>query len=303
MKIMENDMNVADHSLHPFESDYHSFFSAFPVSIIFHLIVAAALIFGQDFLPEKKITLPPVIDVSIVSLPPEPETTVQNAVFKAEEKVAEPETVEPEPEEPVAEPEEPEEKMAEPEIPEEKPREPEKPKEKTPEPEKPEKKMKHKTPDPRVANSKKKVKKSYKDTIELLKQKYKGKEEDDVKIEESGQGFGIPTEAGDPDAVIGRRDYGAIRFYRDNVIPERINKNWAFSDSLTTRRFNLEAVLVIKIMPDGEITDILFKKRSGDHYFDDSAYKAVVKSSPLPPLPKGYDYYKVGLKFTPTGMN
>ncbi len=294
MKIMENDMNVADHSLHSFENDYHSFFLAFPVSIIFHLIVAAALIFGQDFLPEKKISLPPVIDVSMVSLPLQtmPETTVQN-VSKPEQVLAEPE-----PEEPV---EEPEEKMAEPEIPEEKMPEPERPKEKPPEPkekpaEKPEKQIKHKKPDHRVANSKKKVKKSYKDTIELLKQKYK-----DEKIE-SGQGFGIPTETGSPDAVIGR-DYGAIRFYRDNVIPGRINKNWAFSDSLTTRRFNLEAVLVIKIMPDGEIADILFKKRSGDQYFDDSAYKAVVKSSPLPPLPKGYDYYQVGLKFTPTGMN
>ena len=41
---------------------------------------------------------------------------------------------------------------------------------------------------------------------------------------------------------------------------------------------NLEAVIIVKIMRDGEIRDVWFEKRSGNSYFDDSAHKAVKKS-------------------------
>jgi colicin import membrane protein len=73
---------------------------------------------------------------------------------------------------------------------------------------------------------------------------------------------------------------------------------------LTGGRTDLEAVLVIKIMPNGEIQDIWFEKKSGNSYFDDSVYKAVKKSNPLPPLPKDYQrpFYNVGLVFTPSGL-
>jgi colicin import membrane protein len=86
------------------------------------------------------------------------------------------------------------------------------------------------------------------------------------------------------------------------VIPDAINRNWAFSEHMTHRRFNLEAILVIRIQSSGHISDVWFEKKSGDKYFDDSAYKAVIKSNPLPSLPSGHGTYKVGLRFTPSGM-
>jgi colicin import membrane protein len=87
-------------------------------------------------------------------------------------------------------------------------------------------------------------------------------------------------------------------------IAYHIEKKWAFSEHLTGDRTDLEAVLVIKIMPNGEIRDIWFEKKSGNSYFDDSVYKAIKKSNPLPPLPKGYQrpFYNLGLVFTPSGL-
>lgn len=87
-------------------------------------------------------------------------------------------------------------------------------------------------------------------------------------------------------------------------IPFRIQKNWAFSEQLAGGRRDLVAWLVIEILPDGEIRDIWFEKRSGNRYFDDQAYKAVKKSNPLPSLPEGYTrpFFNVGLRFTPSGL-
>ena len=87
-------------------------------------------------------------------------------------------------------------------------------------------------------------------------------------------------------------------------IPYHIEKNWAFSEQLAGGDTELVAVVVIKIMQNGEIRDIWFEKKSGDSYFDESAFKAVKKSDPLPELPKEYlkPYYNVGLIFTPSGL-
>jgi len=87
-------------------------------------------------------------------------------------------------------------------------------------------------------------------------------------------------------------------------IPYHIEKNWAFSEQLTGGDTNLIAVVVIKIMQNGEIKNIWFEKKSGNSYFDESAFKAVKKSDPLPKLPKEYlkPYYNLGLIFTPSGL-
>jgi len=87
-------------------------------------------------------------------------------------------------------------------------------------------------------------------------------------------------------------------------IPYRIQKNWVFSEQLAEGRTDLVAWLVIEIMPEGQIGNIWFEKRSGNRYFDDQAYKAVKKSDPLPSLPEGYSrpFFNVGLRFTPLGL-
>jgi len=73
---------------------------------------------------------------------------------------------------------------------------------------------------------------------------------------------------------------------------------------LAGRQSKLKALLVFKVMPDGEIKDVFFTDRSGDSYLDESAYKAVIKSNPAPPHPKGLvrPFITVGLRFSPEGV-
>jgi colicin import membrane protein len=100
-----------------------------------------------------------------------------------------------------------------------------------------------------------------------------------------------------------RRRAELIDLYRLEIA-KRVNKNWAFSEQLAGHDKNLMASLVFKVMPDGEIRDIFFIDRSGNQYLDDSAYKAVIKTNPAPPHPKGLveSFVDVGLRFTPEGI-
>jgi colicin import membrane protein len=87
-------------------------------------------------------------------------------------------------------------------------------------------------------------------------------------------------------------------------IPFHIQRHWAYSEQMAGGQKDLAAWIIIKIMPNGEIADIWFEKKSGNTYLDESAFKAVKKSSPLPPLPKGYNkpFMDLGLRFTPLGL-
>lgn len=84
----------------------------------------------------------------------------------------------------------------------------------------------------------------------------------------------------------------------------QIEKNWVFSEDFAQSSTGFEAALAIKIMPNGEIKEIWFDKKSGNSFLDDSAYKAIMKSNPLPPLPKGFvlPHYTVGFRFGPKGI-
>jgi len=97
---------------------------------------------------------------------------------------------------------------------------------------------------------------------------------------------------------------GVIDIYKAEIY-YRIQQNWAYSEQLGGSNSELMAVLVIKIMPGGEISDIWFERKSGNRFLDESAYRAVQKSNPLPPIPQEYNrpYYEVGLRFGAGGLN
>ncbi|MBT3310362.1 MAG: TonB C-terminal domain-containing protein [Desulfobacterales bacterium] len=82
-------------------------------------------------------------------------------------------------------------------------------------------------------------------------------------------------------------------------IKYHIRKNWILSEQLIKGQKDLKVAFGIRILPHGEIKDFWFDIKSGNSYFDDSAYRAVLKSNPLPSLPEGYSYYDIGLVFTP----
>ena len=94
-----------------------------------------------------------------------------------------------------------------------------------------------------------------------------------------------------------------VDIYRGEVATQ-IQKNWAFSKQLGGDAAGLEAKIEFKVLPSGEITDIQFNTKSSNEYFDDSAYKAIVKSNPVAPHPRGVSksYIMVGLRFTPEGI-
>ncbi|MFW6335017.1 MAG: energy transducer TonB, partial [Desulfosalsimonas sp.] len=98
-------------------------------------------------------------------------------------------------------------------------------------------------------------------------------------------------------------DLSPMEIYQAEVAA-LMKQNWAFSPDMAGENARgLEARLVIKIMSDGEISDVWFEKRSGNDYLDESAYRTVMKASPLPPLPEGRSRYHLLLGFTPSGLS
>ncbi|MFZ7127736.1 MAG: energy transducer TonB [Desulfobacterales bacterium] len=83
-----------------------------------------------------------------------------------------------------------------------------------------------------------------------------------------------------------------------------VERNWAFSEHLAGGGKALETLIVFRVLPNGEVTDFEFVKKSGNRYLDESAYKAVMKSSPFSPHPDGIrrPYVEIPLRFTPSGI-
>lgn len=101
----------------------------------------------------------------------------------------------------------------------------------------------------------------------------------------------------------GKEKLELINIYRVEVAFQ-VQKQWAFSEQLAGGRNDLMTEIAFKIMPDGEICDIWFDKRSGNIYLDESARKAIIKSNPVHPHPEGIkqSYVIIGLRFTPEGL-
>jgi colicin import membrane protein len=97
---------------------------------------------------------------------------------------------------------------------------------------------------------------------------------------------------------VGKKTLELLDIYNAEIW-HRIYKNWSFNKELAGGRTDWEATIIVKITKKGEIRDVWFEKRSGNTYFDDSVFKAVKKSDPLPLLPESFrgPFYEVGLRF------
>ncbi len=118
----------------------------------------------------------------------------------------------------------------------------------------------------------------------------------------AGQGGGGPFSGGGGGGG-GPGQIEPIDIYRATVASQ-VERNWAFSPQLAGSDKNLRVGVVFKVLPSGEITDIRFSERSSNPYLDDSAYKAIVKSSPVAPHPAiiKAPYVTVAIRFTPEGI-
>ncbi|MDI6741161.1 MAG: energy transducer TonB [Smithella sp.] len=64
----------------------------------------------------------------------------------------------------------------------------------------------------------------------------------------------------------------------------KVKENWGMPPSLLPET-NITTIIDVRISRSGALEYVGFEKRSGNPYFDESALKAVKKSSPFPPLP------------------
>jgi colicin import membrane protein len=119
---------------------------------------------------------------------------------------------------------------------------------------------------------------------------------DAVSGTQTGSVLGGEKEAGGKRAEL-------IDIYRVEIAFQ-IQKNWAFPDQLAEGRTDLQTLLIFNVMPNGEIKDLFFTDRSGNKHFDESAYRAVMKSNPVAPHPRGISepFVQMGLRFTPEGI-
>jgi len=253
------------------------------VSMISHLFFIILLIIVPDFKFSRPFSTP-VIDVNLVNLPPPPASPPERQQHPAASETKSPEAApRPVKETPLNQEQQKKEAIS---------IAPKKPRVKT--------SLKKETFKPAnvlknaVSEIEKTVDQSRTQTLKETIDRLKSVVSDDVK--------GIGTTEGDHTSS--KKPLELMDIYKAEI-PYHIQKNWAFSEQLAGEDIkDLVAWMVIEIKSDGQISDIWFEKRSGNRYFDDQAYKAVVKSNPLPPLPKEYSrpLFNVGLRFTPSGL-
>ena len=83
----------------------------------------------------------------------------------------------------------------------------------------------------------------------------------------------------------------------------QVNKNWEFVGDENSEPSQITSI-VFKIMPNGEIKDINFVKRSGNEALDISAFNAIVNTNPSKPFPPNIKrpFVEMGIRFCPHGI-
>jgi len=283
---------IYPHTYQDEENEHRGFFSNFAVSLLCHLIFFVILIFAPGYATDRNPSLS-VINVSLVTLPSQ-----NNAPLPAKVKT-----------QTVVEKKDQKTKISSKAVPKTDQKSPEsislKPKKK-----KVKQSLKKKTF---------KTDKVVKSAISRIKKEVEDSRPDQInkaiaRLKDQVEKTGPPSlskqqktkETGPPggSATGSKKDLELMDIYMIEI-QYRIQKNWSFTAQLAGGRTDLEAWPAIKVMPNGEIKDVWFDKRSGNSYFDEQAKKAILKSNPLPPLPKGYwrPYFEVGFRFTASGLS
>ncbi len=278
----------------------------FSVSLIVHALFFYGMIFFQKFrLPKPML---PVIQVDLVSFSEEPVTQESSGKNEIPEAVSKEEGIPVKPVQPLPPPEIKKIPILKPDISlktkpknlkdliaeqEKKKKASDKKKEKKPIV-KPKPKDPDKTLEKARENLEKKIdnqnKSAIAEALSRLEKKVQGQGEKKQGEKTQASSFGA-----------GKKGYTPIDLYKV-VLGSEIEQNWVFNDILARLDQNLEVRILIKILKSGEIRDIIYETRSGNHYLDESAKKAIKKTNPLPPLPSGMHSYDVVVIFTPKGL-
>jgi len=305
------------------EREKRTLYLTFGVSLLCHLIFFGLMLFWPSRSPAFRFITPPAIQIDIVSQPtpvvppePAPVETPQPPPAKIKPEIPEPEIV-------IPKKIEPEVKIEEPEKIPNKPPKHIKPKVK-PKPDKlPSKivsltpEIKKSKPKPKIALKKKTQKSSniikqaiakletskrkatynpVQDKIERLRKKHGNIKNPEAPKKTEGTG-------GQSRGKFSLALAGQLNIYKFGPLADSITQNWAFNPGLAGGGVDLEVQILVKIMANGKIASMKYIKRSGNAMLDESAYRAIKKSDPLPRLPKGLLYYEIVMGFGPSGLN
>jgi colicin import membrane protein len=291
--------------------------SYFGISLVIHLFFIGSVVFWPDSTPRPRLGQG-AINVSLVSLPGPPEAAAGPATAPAPAPAPKPAA------KTVAVPEKEIKQTPKAPIVETSAAKPlpvlPKPAETVslaPEQQKPrvKKSLKKKTQnrqnmiDQALSSVQKNVENSESDTvrqaIDRLKKKVAQSEADASQSGQTAKGIPGAAGAGIPGATGsgGKRALEITDLYKIEVAFQ-VERHWAFSQQMAGDGKALQASLVFRVLPSGEITDIRFTQKSGNSYLDDSAYKAIVKANPVSAHPDAIrvPYVTVALRFTPEGL-
>ena len=286
-----------------------SFVLYFGISLAIHLILFGSVVFWPASAPKPRFS-PGSINVSLVSLPGPPSTAPAAAVSRQPVKSATVPKKEVKKTVPIEDVVAIKPPKALPVI-----KKPKKTVALKPKPKKikPKKSLKKKTQDRQkmidhaLTKVKKQVNKKETDSVsqalDRLKKKVEQTEATQSQAASTGQTAAGTGGGGGVAGSGGLRRLEVIDIYKIEVAYQ-VERNWAFSQQLAGEGQSLQASLVFRVMPNGEIKDIRFTERSGNAYLDESAYRAIVKANPVSPHPTGIrtPYVTLGVRFTPEGI-
>ena len=283
----------------------------FGISLVIHLIFIGSMIYLPESNPRPRLG-PAAINVSLVSLPGPPKAAPAPA--PAPQKAAQPavsakEKTKQTPKAPVIETPPPKPKPALAKPPKTVSLTPSKPKPKVKRSLKKKTQNRQKMIDQALTGVQKKVEKSQSDSVRQALDRLKKK----VAQSEAGAsrqpqattsapgaaGSGITGAGGSG----GKRALEITDLYKIEVAFQ-VERHWAFSQQVAGDGKTLQASIVFRVLPGGEISDIRFTQKSGNAYLDESVYRAIVKANPVSPHPDGLrvPYVTVALRFTPEGL-
>ena len=95
----------------------------------------------------------------------------------------------------------------------------------------------------------------------------------------------------------GGGDFGSRYSWYVEAVRNRISSNWLVSTVDPTVRMAPRAVLSFQVLRDGTVVNIQVLQTSGNASVDNSGRRAILSSSPLPPLPGDYRGSNINVEF------
>lgn len=134
------------------------------------------------------------------------------------------------------------------------------------------------------------------EALDRIRSELREKEASAAGDSQAASGIAGGSSAGKPTTDIERIYQAEVKYY--------IQRNWAFSDQMMGSEKNLYNIVAVIIQRSGTIEDIRWVRKSGNSYFDNSTYRAILKSNPLPAIPDGIPgaTKEIRFRFIPEGL-